>query len=522
MAGPPGRGPADPAPRGTDRRLSRLDPAAEGAARHGVAAPRGLSRPGSRGGRFGRLFGDLPVRDPGDRAIEALLGKLDRAKALSQVPNTLIPAGYTYLGQFIDHDITFDPTSKIERDNDPSALVNFRTPRFDLDSVYGSGPADQPFLYDWRDRPFRGVKLLVGTNDAQGLAPEDLPRNDQGRATIPEARNDENLIVSQLHLLFIRFHNEVVDRVAKRQKWLTSNECFDEAQRIVRWHYQWIVVHDFLDHIVGEVMAQAVRPWVVIERGVTSVTGRRRIYHWTDEPYMPVEFSAAAFRFGHSMVRSAYTLRCGSDEVPILPAPGYEHGAHLGGFRPLEESLTIDWRRFFGDDAKVDSLKIDHCLSPPLFSLPPDGAVLAELNLQRGRALGLPAGNDVARAMGLPELSEDQLLPPRSDEYPQDFWPPQESPDERAALLRAPPLWFYLLREGPSTQPGWIRLGPIGGRIVAEVLVGLLEADPSSYLRRAPAWTPELEGAVSGEFTMRDLIEFTLPPPKAGDDAGQS
>ena len=126
-----------------------------------------------------------------------------------------ILSGYTYLGQFIDHDITFDPTSNIQRRNDPLALLNFRTPRFDLDSVYGGGRADQPFLYDWSGGKDAGVRLLLDRDGDGTFATEDLPRNRQGRALIGDARNDENAIVAQLHLLFIRFHNKIVGLVRR-------------------------------------------------------------------------------------------------------------------------------------------------------------------------------------------------------------------------------------------------------------------------------------------------------------------
>jgi hypothetical protein len=499
-----------------ERRRNRLDPAVEGAARHGFAAPRGLgAAPSSRGGRFGRLFGALAPCDPGDDAIAALADRLEIAQNNPINDNTLIPAGFTYLSQFIDHDITFDPTSRLQRDNDPHALVNFRTPCFDLDSVYGSGPADQPFLYDWCCEKHPGVKLLVGHNprDSRLLAPIDLPRNEQGRALVADGRNDENLIVSQLHLLFIQFHNKVVDWVAPKKPWLTCNELFDEARRIVRWHYQWIVMHDFLDTIVGKDMASAVRPSLALGNGVTTFVSNRRIYRVQRDPAMPVEFSGAAFRYGHSMVRSTYKLRIDTvPEVPILPAKGEEDKLHLGGFRPLRDGLRIDWRRFFGGAQPVHARNIDHVLTPALFSLPPDGAQLARLNLQRGRALGLPSGSDVARAMGVKQLSPEKLFPPISDEFRTEFWPPDVSPREREAVLRSPPLWFYLLREARTSPDGWQRLGPIAGRIVAEVLVGLLECDPQSYLRQAPMWTPELAAGNARAFTMRDLVEFTVPP----------
>jgi hypothetical protein len=464
---------------------------AEGAARHGNAVPRGQGAPptGSRGGRFGRMFGFLPPCDPGPDAIDELVRLTQRPSS----DNVAIPAGFTYLGQFIDHDITYDPTSKLQRDNDPAALVNFRTPRFDLDSLYGSGPLDQPFLYEWKDTSNRGVKLLVGHHGHP-----DLPRNQQGRALIGDARNDENLIVSQLHLLFIRFHNKVVDLLRGGPPALEGPELFEAAQRAVRWHYQWIVMHDFLERIVGKDVARSVlRPGA--DGRPPSV--ERRFYAWEDEPTIPVEFSGAAFRFGHSMVRSTYLLQTGEAAVPIFAAADADKdAAHLGGFRRLPASLAIEWDRFFFEKEEPDftnsSLRIDNRLSSALFSLPPDGGVLPLLNLQRGVALGLPAGQDVAHAMG-----EDPLRP---EELGLDAKVPEVI---REQLLRATPLWYYVVCEAGKRGDGGCHLGAVGGRIVAEVLAGLLEADPNSYLRQWPAWRPDL-GAQDGEFTMLDLVRL--------------
>jgi hypothetical protein len=482
---------------GQERRET-LDHAGEDLARHGVAAPRGQApSAAARDGRFGYMFPDLSHPDPGDDAIEALATSMIALAGTSdQIPK--VPAGYTYLGQFVDHDITFDPTSKLRRENDPRALVDFRTPRFDLDSLYGSGPADQPFLYDWTWAPHPGVKLLVGWNAPDsGLAPIDLPRNQQGRALIGDGRNDENLIVSQLTLLFIRFHNKVVDRLDGGERSMGSTALFEAAQRAVRWHYQWIVTHDYLPKIVGDVATAVLHPGV----GDAPPTVERRFYKWRDRPFMPVEFSAAAFRFGHSMVREDYTLN-GGPNVPIFRPRG-ECGPHLGGFRPLPAALEIGWEHFFQTThtRPQRSQRIDPSLATPLSTLPPDEAALARLNLQRGQALGLPAGLDVAHAMGAPKLSEEQLLKPLGDALDHEI---------RAALLRATPLWYYILREAEVLGGTGIHLGPVGARIVAEVLVGLLEADPNSYLSTQPTWKPTLPSADHDDFTMADLVRFTL------------
>jgi hypothetical protein len=419
--------------------------------------------------------------------------------------NVYIPAGYTYFGQFVDHDITFDPASVLERDNDPEALVNFRTPRFDLDSLYGSGPADQPFLYDWGSRPHGGVKLLLDVNEQdERYARVDLPRNSQGRALIGDARNDENLIVSQLHLLLIRFHNAVVDHVHARTPHLAAADLLEEAQRIVRWHYQWIVVHDFLERIVGKAMAASVlRPG---DRGAAP-TVDCRFYRCEDEPFVPVEFSAGAYRFGHSMVRSEYSVNRDAQSVPLFPA--HDGSArHLGGLRRLPAQLVIDWGHFFS--GALPSMRINPSLAAPLLRLPPDGASLPRLNLLRGRALGLPCGADIAAAVGCEALSADELLP---DEAARE----KLRPEVREGLLRTTPLWYYVLCEarkaGPSGGDGGRHLGPAGGRIVAETLVGLLAGDPRSYLSQRPTWTPELTGSGEVNFTLPDLVRFALSKP---------
>lgn len=210
--------------------------------------------------------------------------------------NPRIPAGFTYLGQFRDHDITHHPNSSLQRMNDPEGLVNFRTPRYDLDSLYGRGPAETPFLYN-RDS-VGGIKLLVGkVRDDNGSmltgeqAEDDLPRNEQGRALISDPRNDENTFVGQLHLLFIKFHNRVVDDVAANRG-LAGDDLFKEAQRIVRWHYQWIVVHDFLPRILPEgMLGEMLSP---DRHGFNAV--HLRFYRPKRQAFMPVEFSAAAYR----------------------------------------------------------------------------------------------------------------------------------------------------------------------------------------------------------------------------------
>ncbi|MGI8810426.1 MAG: peroxidase family protein [Acidimicrobiales bacterium] len=438
-----------------------------------------MPRSTSFDGRYGRMFRTLPPFAPTDAALKALADSMADAPGPAG-DNPDIASGYTYLGQFVDHDITFDPVSSLDRVNDPDALNTFRTPRFDLDSLYGRGQADSPYLYDQEDP----ASLLVGHNTGRENEPVDLPRNQQGRALIGDPRNDVHFIVSQLHLAFIRFHNAVVNHLRFD---VEPAELFEEARRVVTWHYQWVVIHDFLARLVG--------PDLLGEVFVTSKrTGKARaelsFFTWRTRPFVPVEFSAAAYRFGHSMVRGTYRINDTLEVLPILTDIRVANRLqHLGGFRPLPKDWSVQWKHLFplGEADPQPSRGIDTRLADPLRKLPPlvdqPRRSLGLLNMLRGRSLQLPSGQAVATAMGT------------------------SVPNADLRLTGETPLWFYLLRESEVLSEGR-RLGPTGGRIVAEVLVGLLKGDPSSFLRQEPAWKPELPSSEPGRFTMVDLLRF--------------
>ena len=502
---------------------------------HGGSVPQGLD---AAAGRFGRMFGLLPARQLSDEAIEALVDVL-AARVAGLGHNPFVPAGYTYLGQFVDHDLTFDPTSELDRSNDPLALVNVRTPRLDLDSLYGGGPKVQPYLYDW-DEPDPGTRLLVGSSPVGEEPVEDLPRNVPGRALIGDPRNDVHLIIAQLHLLFIRFHNKVVAKVREDsdREALDSAGLFRTARQIVRWHYQWLVLDDFVRRIAGPTLPLVLRPglaWPAVER---------RFFHWDRAPYIPVEFSAAAFRFGHSMVRDSYKMNrrppltqepdqaraavaSGVEDLRVSPLgdlPVFSEAiklfsrlsnlgpeTHLTGFRDLPPKLKVDWKLFFELDASVtpqSSKRIDTGLALRLSTLPSAVSSVRELpraNLLRGRALGLPSGRDVALTMGEVPLTDAQLF--LDEDAPIDATLCEQ-------ILAAVPLWYYVLCEAESLHEG-AHLGPVGARIVTEVLVGLVEGDRESFLRQTPRWTPAQSAKLLGrdpataeEFKMADLVRF--------------
>ncbi len=459
---------------------------------HGLVEPRGLSntpRQRSYDGRFGRMFqslADRPAHDPGnaehDRELRQI-AEVMREQAGQGADNSAIPAGYVYLGQFIDHDITFDPASQLQRRNDPDGLINFRTPRFDLDSVYGSGPLDEPFQYD-PGPPHQGFALLV---ERRGGAP-DLPRNSKDRALIGDPRNDENGIVSQLHLAFLFLHNRLMDDLAATVT--DPEERFKTAQRSAQWHYQWVVAHDFLRRIIGGELHARLLVTTEDPDGTRREAVRLRHYRHKTNPYLPVEFSAAAYRFGHSQVQDEYSINSSFRRRLFDPS-----GDDFRGFQPLRPGWHASWPFFFELDSQAPqaSRAIDSSLAPTLATLQGqngDAADLALRNLQRGAALGLPSGQDVAEAMRQEPLADSDLAP--------------------AAAGRAP-LWFYVLREAQILHDGK-HLGPVGGRIVGETLLGLLRADPQSYLTLEPDWAPDIEARTGDarNFDMADLLRYAV------------
>jgi Animal haem peroxidase len=433
----------------------------------------------AEGGKYGRMFPDLPSPQT-DETILLTLGKsgsvIDAAARPDETgvatDNPRIPAGWTFFGQFIAHDITADRSLLLHHAR-LNELRNFRTPRFDLESLYAAGPTGSPYLYDLDDTD----KFLLGINDQGEM--EDLPRNRQGRALLGDPRDDVHLIISQLHLAFLKFHNAVVDYL--RTTDLPSAAVFSQAQQLVRWHYQWIVVNEFLPLTVGEDLMQE-----LLNTGL-------KFYAYTDQPYIPVEFADAAYRYGHSQVRLLYTLNDGGAKGQVFP--------DCAGTCPVPHNRALDWAYFFSVDEKRPpqaSKRIDTVLAHALIDLPtsvvgnteiPEQHSLAYRDLVRGEALDLPSGEAIARAMGVEPLAQEEV-------------------GLRALGWRSEtPLWYYILKEAEVRHRGE-RLGEVGGRIVAEVLLGLLDGDPNSYRTAEFEWRPELPSSQAGNFTIADLLRF--------------
>ena len=446
-------------------------------------------------GRFGTMFKQLPAFAPPDELLTSLAQTMveDQTPPDDKHLNTspVLFAGFTFIGQFIDHDITLDTTPLSLQLADPDATVNFRTARYDLDSVYGRGPANDPQLYDPADRD----KLLLAPN-VNGVL--DVPRDGNGRAIIGDPRNDENLIIVQFHKAVIQFHNRLIDYL--RAQGMRPEWVFEGARRLARWHYQWAVIHDFLPRFVGDGL---VGPTGTVYKEVAGKPPvlNVRYYKPTNKdgrPFMPVEFAVAAYRFAHSIIRPFYIISA-SGVVNIF---GPEGGFNLNGGRPIPVNLAIEWKNILPVDPNFPARpprKIDTKLSLPLTTLPgsavppPDPTKdLAVRNTLRGKRVGLPSGQQVARAMRAPVLSNATLGLSNDPGWKGEA-----------------PLWFYILKEAELPPHNGERLGPVGGRIMAEVLVGLLQRDPNSYLYLDPAWKPAPPIApTTGQFTFVDLLKY--------------
>jgi hypothetical protein len=473
-----------------------------------------------RPNRFGRLFPHLPPFAAASAGLDAALRELGRQGGLMDAKDNLAAgpvllitdpansainrdnptqtAGVTFFGQFLDHDFTFDLNSRLGVPAVPEESPNERTPALDLDSVYGGGPHRSPELYDRRNRRV-SARLRI---ESGGLF-EDLPRTQSNVAIVGDPRNDENLIISGFHAAMIQFHNNVVDLLAARNRRDEPEELYHKARRIVTWHYQWIIVNEFLPLVIGR------------QRVDRLLAERARVFP-TRVPFIPVEFQGAAYRMGHSMVRPSYRanfngIRGPDPTVPGAPffgmifdpaGEGQADPVDLRGFTRAPRRF-IGWQTFFkfDDTSFRPNKRLDTTVSTALFTLPLQAIAGAETNptslpqrnLLRHVTWGIPSGQAIAADIGAPPLTRADLA---------DVQP--------LGLADSTPLWFYILREAQLQQDG-LQLGDVGADIVGRVFVGMLELDRNSYLSENPRWRPTLPdrfGNVTGRFTIPDLLAF--------------
>lgn len=407
-----------------------------------------LTRDGYR-----RLFDDLPPLRVDTQDLHALGrpgGPCDLGEHVEEDTDSGVAAVWPFFGQFLAHDITADRSPVVDR-ADPDTIRNFRVPRADLEALYGTGPVAEPYLYDVEDP----ARLLLAPTGV------DVPRNQQGIALIGDPRNDANLFTSQMAVAFIAFHNRLVERL--RQDRTPEPLVFAEARRLTTWHFQHVILREFLPALIGASLTDE-----LLRTGPA-------LYEAADGAYIPFEFADAAYRYGHAQIRDRYQVNATLGPVPLFP--------DLMGFGPVSPAHTVDWRLQFEQRAK----RIDARLPASLITLPvqisgsqpgTDYASLANRDLQRGQAVGLPSGEAIARRLGVPALTHEQV---------------------GLGWAAETPLWFYVLKEAEVLHDG-DRLGPVGGRIIGEVLVGIIDGDPESFRSVDPDWRP------AGAFGLADIL----------------
>lgn len=404
---------------------------------------------------YASLFPDLPAFTAEEAFLYALgrAGGLCDCSDLGDDPASLgtEAAGWPFFGQFVAHDITAD-RSALQSRMDPSRLRNARSPQLNLECLYGDGPVGHPYLFQRNDPS----KLLTGEDG------QDVLRNGEGTAIIGDPRNDSHVIMSQMHLAFVRAHNRFVDRV--RSEGAPESEVFERAARELRWHYQTVVLREFLPRLVGTDLVEN-----LLAKG-------RSVYRPEGQPFIPLEFADAAYRYGHSQIRHTYTLNNVSAPAAIFP--------DLIGFRPVSRAHRVDWVCLFDADGRPPAArakKIDGRLVGALIALPvaltgecevEEFHSLAVRDLERGQGVGLPSGEAVAKRLGESPLAGDEIGA------------------EKAGWHGETPLWYYVLREADVRCAG-NRLGPVGACIVGEVLVGLLDLDAASVRHAPDNWQPK-------------------------------
>jgi Animal haem peroxidase len=433
---------------------------------------------------------------------------------------TGIPAGYTYLGQFIDHDLTFDKTD-LGEDVSPAEMLQNRSPSLDLDSLYGAGPGSPKSakFFQANRRKLKVGKTSDASQNNPGRDGFDLPRSGS-EPLIPDPRNDENLIVAQTHLAFTRFHNRVIDELSS----VPADQRFARARRSVTKHYQWMIRQDYLPRICDPAVVDD-----VFQNGRKAFEVNADP---TDVPTMPVEFSVAAFRLGHAMVRGDYEWNAvffgGLADLQTLFAFSGT-GGFLTKASPLPGNWPADWRRLFDFPAAGRpelaappgtfnrAMRIDTRLVNPLGNLPPgtigresapsdrNRSNLAFRNLERAKMVRLATGQGMAdflknKGMSVTRLTKAQIRDGNGGASLTDLTAAQ-----RKALLDDTPLWFYILREAELNGG---KLAGVGARIVAETFHRAMEGSRASIVRD-PSFKPEF-GPNDQTFTMPDLLFFAF------------
>jgi hypothetical protein len=451
---------------------------------------------------FNRCFPNLPPFLPTDADLSLLANTMMDPNARAPTQGSKVPAGMTYFGQFVDHDITFDDVSQLGTTADLTTLHNTRTSFFDLDNVYGLNNQylNASGLFD------------IGRN-VNG--DEDLPRDVAGIAIIADPRNEENQIIGEFQLAFLKYHNRVFIDVSLANPNFTLQQKIDTSKQIVTNHYQWLVVNDFLASITGRFFSR-----LFDATGAPIISPEIQAMY----PNMPIEFSGALYRMGHSMVRDSYYVNKNFDVFPIfsptLPSPLITN-PDLRGFQPLPANFTIDWSMFFPMPFSKGfqvAERFDVFMNETLFNLPivvANTASLAERNLLRGKTYNLPTGQDLARAFGIPE--EEILTRTKGNMIiqTQDF--PVITANDLNHLETvfgdSTPLFYYGLKDNHVNGNGE-HLGSLSSKVIGETILSLMKNNPNSYLNNGFRPVAGQYGCVSsGIYTFAEFFTYALNLP---------
>jgi hypothetical protein len=466
--------------------------------------------------RYTRMFPQL-ARPPATSEMECglvELGKTMKRKQADDGGNNGTVAFYTYLGQMMDHDLTYDITPLRQAHPCENRIRNYRTPFLDLEVLYGGGPTVSPFLYDQTSGPGK-ERFLIGktrTVDGKEGSDDDLPRNPQGIALVGDPRQDENLIVAQLHVFFLTWHNQLLDEFQAGEVQSVGPACattFEQVRRLLTWTYQKLAL-GFVSTFVDPTVFSRVQDEFTATPSFENPCFR-----------IPIEFNVAAFRFGHSMVRDFYDYNATHSLANHNPATLFElleqTGMGGGACPRLGDEWIIDMTRFLdGQNGQKICPRIARDLfqlqstTTKLFNVVSGGHAAAKCHchtlddpesmlpvktLLRGARMGLPSGQDVAKALAIPPVTPSELGHGLSRHLVRKYRFHEDTP-----------LWYYILREAELLGEDGHRLGPVGSRIVAETVLGALRADRNSYLSVYPSWKPDDIKPPSAPGQMLELL----------------
>ncbi len=433
---------------------------------------------------FGRIGPLNPIKGNGPNGkpftpksmVEALSAVVDTMQGPEPSKNRTVAGGMTFFGQMVDHDITLDASSAIGSKIDPAQVRNIRTPSLDLDCIYGNGPEASPWLYHPKHKGF----LLFGTKKN----PRDLARNAHGTALIGDPRNDENIILSQLQGVFITFHNIVLSNMIKKPKMVADtmasisaygarevemdgDEPFEAAREVCRRHFHWLVEHDLLSSFVDSDVMKGIYEQLKTKTLPTPFSN--------DSPLIPIEFSAAAYRFGHATANSGYFVNK-HKSLKLF---------EFGGFGPKDDpNFNIDFRfMFWGPTATttITARPIGRTMTEALFELPKavvgGGIMFGNVKIKRKDAAKLPLRNLLRDRLTF-QLASGEQMATLIGTSPLPL--AKELSDQ---CLTQSPLWYYCLNEAEKHKG---KLGPVGGTIVATTLLRLLDPSLERYVDGAP------------------------------------